>query len=85
MSQHLDNSHQSAKRDIFNEPLTRKNAKEAFIVFWGEVGLQALLYAIVMGTTTAIGLVIWVSAWFLVLFVPFGVALYYLFKKYQNS
>lgn len=58
----LNNPNKSTEPDIFNEPLTRKNAKEAFIAFWGEVGLQALFYAVVMGVTTTIGLMIWVSA-----------------------
>lgn len=61
--------------------LTRQDWKYAFQDFMGELAVHAVLYGVGALLCTAIGAMVWISVWFGVLLVPFGVMGYYLFKK----
>lgn len=71
--------------DIWSQPLSRANAKEACVAFLGECAGQLMLYGMMALIGTTIGTMIWVSIWFGVLLVPMVMTGYYLFKKYQNQ
>lgn len=85
----MDNHHQvddkDKPKDIWHQPLTRANAKEACVAFLGECAGQLILCGMMALIGTTIGTMIWVSLWFGVLLIPLVITVYYLFKKYQNE
>lgn len=81
---HNHQKDENKDQDIWSQPLSRANAKEAFSVFLAEFGVQFIFYVMLALVSTTIGTMIWVSAWFGVLLVPFAMMTYYLFKKYKK-
>ena len=71
--------------DILSQPITKTNAKQVIWTFC-EVVLWEILPYIILGLIGAtIAAILWISAWFLVLLVPFLVVGYHYFKKTNGS
>ena len=67
--------------DILYQPITKTNVKQVIWAFCQTAFWEILPYIILGLVSTTIGLILWVSTWFLVLLVPFLVVGCHYLKK----